>query len=170
MSIVFFPSPMKIKSDRTSQDSPPIGSYCLAESSINKTSPCNNPTSAAGSTSAREPASNNLGLQTRYFNNTGATTDEIAPGDTPGSYNQTREIPDKYAAMISQLQGECLLVVASVKLVNTCKRKNIRIDYQWISKYELYCEKRINRYNKRLQGAYEIHVFLSNMRKMKKLE
>lgn len=93
------------------EDSPPIGSYCLAESSINKTSPCNNPTSAAGSTSAREPASNNLGLQTRYFNNTGATTDEIAPGDTPGSCNQTREIPDKYAAMISQSQGEYSFVV-----------------------------------------------------------
>lgn len=103
------------KSDRTSRDSPPIGSYCLAESSINKTSPCNNPTSAAGSTSAREPASNNLGLQTRYFNNTGATTDEIAPGDTPGSCNQTREIPDKYAAMISQSQGESSFVVENVK-------------------------------------------------------
>jgi len=69
--------------------SPPIASYCLAASSMSKTSPCSRATSAAGSTSALEPASSNLGLQTRYFSNTGATTDEMAPGDEADSCNKT---------------------------------------------------------------------------------
>lgn len=91
----------RIKSDRSGGNSPPIGSYCLAESSISKTSPCNRATSAAGSISALEPASNNRGLQTRYFNSTGATTDEIAPGDAPGSCNQTWQMVDKRVATIN---------------------------------------------------------------------
>lgn len=67
---------------------PPTALYCLAESSMSKTSPCKRATSAEGSTSALEPASNNRGLQTRYFKSTGATTAEIAPGDDVDNCNR----------------------------------------------------------------------------------
>lgn len=55
---------------------------------MSKTSPCRRATSAAGSTSALEPASSNRGLQTRYFKSTGATTEEIAPGDEADNCNK----------------------------------------------------------------------------------
>jgi len=54
---------------------------------MSKTSPCRRATSAAGSTSALEPASNNRGLQTRYFKSIGATMEEITPGDEADNYN-----------------------------------------------------------------------------------
>lgn len=55
---------------------------------MSKTSPCRRATSAAGSTSALEPASSSRGLHTRNFSSTGATTEEIAPGDEADNCNR----------------------------------------------------------------------------------
>jgi hypothetical protein len=65
-----------------------MGLYWRAESSMRRISPWRSTTSALGSTSALEPASSNLGRQTRYFRRTGPTTEETRPGDTAASCNK----------------------------------------------------------------------------------
>lgn len=81
---------IEVKSHRAQRkiQLPPVASYCLAESSMSRTSPCRRATSAAGSTSALEPASSSRGLHTRNFSSTGATTEEIAPGDEADNCNR----------------------------------------------------------------------------------